>query len=70
MITSQHGNEIEIKTAFYATSGEYVGAECLRKRDREIRYYSIEQMKATGGIEELYSALDAAPDKESEGSTL
>ncbi len=68
MITSIYGNTLEIDTALYdGDTGEFVGAEAVRLPDRQRRTYLMHQMRATGGVHELMSALESAPTKEEYG---
>lgn len=67
MIASAFGNEITLETAVYDTTGAYVGAWGIRKVDGARRYYQMHYLRADGGIEEIFSALDACPNKQSLG---
>ncbi len=57
MIYTQMGNEITIQS--YEPSSQIVTAE--RKTDLAQREYSISQLRADGGIEEIMNAIHALP---------
>lgn len=44
-------------------TGAFVGAECLRKVDRELRYYRVSELRAPEGAHGIQAALEEAPMK-------
>ena len=53
MITTQYGNEIEIRR--YNPDSQTV--EAVRVLDHELRSYSLSQLRADGGLDEIMQAI-------------
>jgi hypothetical protein len=69
VLTSRYGNRVTPVIAFYDDeSGCYVGADCKREHDQQIRFYRVDQLRACGGAEEIQILLDEAPIKETTDS--
>jgi hypothetical protein len=63
-LMSQFAMHLEPITAYYSDSdGSFVGAECRRLLDGEIRYYAVHQLRHHDGIHGVIAALESAPSK-------
>lgn len=64
-ITTQYGNEVVIDTALFDGEGEYVAVMAIRSADKQRRVYRLNELRAPGGMAEIYAGAKSAPVKES-----